>query len=523
MNIALVQIDLVLGARLLLSLLEQDGHNVQLLQVNIKYTDILSDESLDAIYNHISSAEVIGLSFNSFYALQGERLARYFKSRSEKHTIICGGYHATAMPESVVEYSDIVILYEAEKALPHVIHSLGDMAAIEKTQGVLTKNKRGKEHHRSPELVTDLDSLPLQPIDTSAIMFYSIENGLYAPNKTSTFTNSAPIYYILGSRGCPFSCTYCSNSLFHALDKQTRKVRKRSVENIIKEMKYAVSNGFEAFYIADDNFFSFSIEEIELFSVLYKEISKPFSVVGVNPNNFRSNSAERKLQLLLGCGLSDVRIGVQSGCNETLRRFDRGYKAEEISALLLPIDRNRETIFPAPKNKLHVALDFICDSPWESVADKHETVRLANAVLEQFTIFFYTLVHLPGTKLYEDALRNGQIQDHVKDIFQKGIAGVEDNPSNRLLFLIGVLKERGASLDPDLLEHLLRLSQENLELFLSTVDCLIAIVNSVENHHGVDLEHGAIHPYLTGFNAWTKQTGQVGKKVLFRSYHQAYG
>jgi hypothetical protein len=49
MNITLIQIDLVLGARILLSLLREKGFNAKLLQINIEYTDSLSEEDLNII------------------------------------------------------------------------------------------------------------------------------------------------------------------------------------------------------------------------------------------------------------------------------------------------------------------------------------------------------------------------------------------------------------------------------------------------------------------------------------------
>ena len=57
------------------------------------------------------------------------------------------------------------------------------------------------------------------------------------------------------------------------------------------------------------------------------------------------------------------------------------------------------------------------------------------------------------------------------------------------------------------------------ELINSIIDC----INQVEGYHQVDLKHAALHPYLKGFQVWTKTKGQVGKKVLLRSYHPAYG
>ena len=44
---------------------------------------------------------------------------------------------------------------------------------------------------------------------------------------------------VMGSRGCPYACSYCNNSYYMKLYKGKGKyVRRRSVKNIIDEIKY---------------------------------------------------------------------------------------------------------------------------------------------------------------------------------------------------------------------------------------------------------------------------------------------
>lgn len=524
MRIALVQIDLVMGSRVLLSLLREKGHEAKLLQINTRYTDLLAQKDMDIIYEYVADSDVVGLSFNTFYALIAEQLARFLKNKGMKHIVI-GGNHATALPDEVIEYSDVVIKYEAEITLPLVLEAIEEKQDLSKIKGIVYRYDGTVFHNEgSPDIVWELDGLPFQSVDTGLIKYFDPRNKLYAPEKGELFPHSGNCYFILASRGCPFNCTYCSNSLYHKIDKRFSKVRKRSISNILDEMEYALSNGFESFYITDDNFFSYTFEEIERFNNEYnKRIKKPFSVVGVNPNNFRLPSAEKKLKLLIDCGLTDIRIGVQSGSDKTLEIFKRGYKAEEIPGLLAPIEKNRKTIWDPPYDKLHVALDFICDAIWETEADKIETIKLAQKALAQYSIFFYTLVYLPGTAIYDQAVDNGWIDDNVKDIYLRGIAGVDDNIYNRILFLIAVTKERSVSLSGRVIDHILDISHSDIDLAKELVDSVISCVNGAEKYHNVNLAHAALHPYLTGFNEWTKTSGEMGKKVLFRSYHQPYG
>jgi hypothetical protein len=134
-----------------------------------------------------------------------------------------------------------------------------------------------------------------------------------------------------------------------------------------------------------------------------------------------------------------------------------------------------------------------------------------------------TLVYLPGTQIYYQAVENDLINDNVKDIYMKGIAGVEDNIFNRLLFLIAITKEREVSLSEKLIDHILDLSNSNSKLAESVIDSVIECINGVEKHHNINLSRVSIHPYLTGFHEYTKTRGDIGKKVLIRSYHEPYG
>lgn len=524
MNITLIQIDLVMGSRILLSVLNGKGFNVKSLQINIRYTESLDKDDLENIWDYVKDSDVVGLSFNTFYAPAAERLALYLKSKGIRY-IISGGNHATALPREVIKYSDIVIRYEAEITLPEVLKHLGDNDALSSIKGILFKDGTSiVSNDDPPDIVWKLDEVPFQSVDTELIKYFDKERKLYTPRKGGLFPHMQDCYFILASRGCPFSCTYCSNSLYHSINPRFKKVRKRSIDSIITEMQYALNNGYKSFYITDDNFFSFTMNELEEFKGKYlQKIRRPFSVVGINPNNFRQADAERKLVLLLECGLTDVRIGVQSGSDSTLKIFKRNYKSKEVPGLLMPLDRNRKTIWDPPYDKLHVSLDFICDGVWETREDKIATIKLALKVLNQYSIFFYTLVYLPGTEIYRKALDSNWISNNETDIYFRGIAGVDDNIFNRLLFLIAVTKERSVNLSEELIDHILKQAETDEGAATEIINSFISCVTTVEKHHGVNVQHSGLHPYLEGFNEWTKTTGQVGRKVLFRSYHEPYG
>lgn len=524
MRILLVSIDLVLGTRILINVLKRKGHKVKNLELKeVRYSEPVSKKALADIYRYARNFDVIGLAFNSFYAPLARELAGYLKSKGIK-IIIAGGPHATALPEEVAEYVDAVVVYEAEITLPKLIERIKKGSFPGDIKGLVLKRGKRIINTGCPLIENNPDNIPFQSFSPRDILYYNVRKRSFEkPTLDTIFPYRERNYFILTSRGCPFKCSYCCNSLFARLNSDFARMRKRSIENIISEMKIAKKSGFNGFYIADDNFLAFSLKEIEDFSKSYKkEIRLPFGLSGLNPNNMRIPSSAKKIDLLLDSGLSDMRIGVQSGSNKTLKKFNRKYRREELTGLLAAFV-NRKTIWKKPNDTLRVAVDFICDAPWENEKDKIDTIDLANSLLPAYGIFFYSLVYLPGTDIYDLALKKEWIKDKKRDIYLKGIAGVDDNIYNRLLFLIAVLRERGSGIPPEIISFILKNHKRNPELSEKIIDFVIKAVNDTEAHHGFNIHHLTLHPYLKGFNKWRKTVGQKGRKVLFRSYHEPYG
>ena len=128
---------------------------------------------------------------------------------------------------------------EGEQTLLELVNCLekkGNPALIDglyyKSSGTLVRNK-------DRALIANLDELPFP-----ARHFYNSLNYRYPDALLS------PAMPIITSRGCPAACTYCdSRSIF------TRKLRARSVQNIVQELEELVrAQGVKEIHIWDDNF-----------------------------------------------------------------------------------------------------------------------------------------------------------------------------------------------------------------------------------------------------------------------------
>ena len=102
--------------------------------------------------------------------------------------------------------------------------------------GIVVKN-------RPRNLIQDLDSLGFPDFSDFDLKRYFPMNHYHLP--------------IMGSRGCPYDCTFCSN---HVLKKKLKGdyVRFRSVDNIIQEIEQRIQNyrkmGMRFLYFFDDTF-----------------------------------------------------------------------------------------------------------------------------------------------------------------------------------------------------------------------------------------------------------------------------
>ncbi len=135
---------------------------------------------------------------------------------------LVGGSHATFFPEVIEEGKyDYLIKGEAEIAFRKFIIGL--------KEGILSKEKV----ITSDRLVKNLDSLPFP------------DRELFAEEKVNQG--------FMMSRGCPYTCSYCFNHSLKEMYKGQKYLRKRSIDNIIEEMKQVKDRyNFKTMKIFDD-------------------------------------------------------------------------------------------------------------------------------------------------------------------------------------------------------------------------------------------------------------------------------
>lgn len=215
--------------------------------------------------------------------------------------IIFGGIHPTSVPERVIknDFVDMVCVGEGEYPVLELANSMKKGSIDYSIKNIWFKRNGQIIQNEVRPLIEDLDSLPMPDKD----LFYSAS------------PHFSQCYYIMTSRGCTYSCSYCCHSYLKKIYKNKGTyLRRRSVENVIQELKIAKERyGIDMLRFHDDDLLSSNIGWFEEFAHRYKSyINLPYACF-IHPNTL----TEEKAKLLKFSGCHDVEIGIQSISEKT--------------------------------------------------------------------------------------------------------------------------------------------------------------------------------------------------------------
>jgi radical SAM superfamily enzyme YgiQ (UPF0313 family) len=264
------------------------------------------------------------------------------------------------------------------------------------------------------EPVGNLDVLPQQ--EYLPEYFYGLhENRIYNFARNEKMFRNYALYggtchMLISTRGCPFKCSYCGNSAFVKV--YGRKVRERSVDNVMEEMKEVIKNPFVLYMnFQDDCFFSHNREWIRKFCKEYKRhIGLPF-IVRVIPSMMDKEA-----------GLSWIVMGIQSGSDRVnFEIYDRNISFSSVEKAADIIAESGVAPF----------YEMIVDNPYETDEERMETIERMTKLTSPYVVSLAHLTYFPGTPLAEKAVKEGIAKPD--DYLYRYLLKVDDTYFNRLL------------------------------------------------------------------------------------------
>jgi radical SAM superfamily enzyme YgiQ (UPF0313 family) len=346
-----------LGSVLLGTIMRNKGFDVRVYIEDIQAVDM----------NEVLSADLVGLSAITSTAPQTYRLAD--RVREAGGLVVMGGTHTSFLPEEGLEHADFVVRGEGEFAFQELVEAIQRGEGFEKIQNLSYRDARGQVHN-NPER-------PKIPnLDVNPIPDYHLITGWKPGGVISVAT----------SRGCPFSCTFCSvpGMYGHAF-------RTHSVGRVLEEL--ALHRGNMYTFFADDIFTANKKRVKELLrGMIDRDLTPQWGA------QVRTETVDdpELLQLMRDSNCFNVYVGFESINPRTLKLFQ---KKQDLAKIERSIERFHE-------HKIRIHGMFVVGSDEDDVETIDATAEFALAH-DIDSIQFMILTPIPGSPDWDHVYARG--------------------------------------------------------------------------------------------------------------------
>ena len=396
---------LPLGLGMIAAVLRDAGHELKVFDATAEKLNIKLLKNKIARFN----PDILGISANIAFKQKAAFTARYLKRKFSSIPLIMGGPYPTTEFEEILKkrIADIVIIGEGEVTIKYLIETIQNHKNLFDVRGIAYINHETKNIIKTEprSLIEDLDSLPFPAWDLFP-----------PPSKYFFATRGSKFYPLMTSRGCPHSCINCTK-LIHGY-----KIRKRSVSNIIDEIKYLHDEfKMNEIFIIDDNF----NHDVERAEKICEEIAKlDFKIHIKFTNGLRADKITPTLAWKLkNAGTYEIALGIESGNQNILNKIGKHLKLKEI----------KKAIKILKKINIIVTGFLMVGVPFENI---HSLIDTKDFVLHNDidVASFFKVVPFKGTPLYDIILKKGKFIEYDKEetnffSFQPPMFELADLPS----------------------------------------------------------------------------------------------
>lgn len=289
-----------------------------------------------------------------------------------KVPIIVGGPHASVLPEEVLIHSlaTVVVRGEGEETFGELLDFFAYREkSLKQIQGISYRDEQEKIIHNSDRLFLPEEKLNTLPFPAKHLFLKKHFN-------LQKFGNIAT------SRGCPFSCTFCSQGVF----KRTHRLR--SVENVFQEIEELHKRyGIRHLFFVDD-VFTLNGEWVK--SLCERIIASRLPLTWHCFSRIDCVN-EELLKKMKEAGCIFIIYGIESVNSRSLCEIKKKTSLEDI----------KRTLFISHKAGIGVFLSLIWGFPWETDEDIERLITFIHEISPvTYFIGLNIIVPFPATELY---------------------------------------------------------------------------------------------------------------------------
>ena len=361
-----------LGLGYLASSLEKNGYHPRILDCTFLTPEDAFQRAIEA------RADIVGIY--SMVTMRSVSLMFARRLRERCDLLVVGGPLPSCDPSSFWDDFDLVVKGEGESAIVEIVQAYETDSGYDKIAGLAYRQGGRIVETPKRELQLDLDRIPFPARNL-------FPNRMYMDHWKKHFGYSATT--VMTTRGCPFSCEFCSNAVFGT------SYRERSSENVLNEVEEALALGYERIHFADDVFTLNKKRIVQICDdIQSRGMDFKWECLGRVDSIDKTTAAAMKR-----AGCDRILFGIESGDGSTL-----GLMGKRIS-----LEQAERAIELARSAGLKTGAFFILCYPGENDDSVLKTIRFATSLPLDYLSF--TMPYpLPGTRLFE-RVKNKSVRD----------------------------------------------------------------------------------------------------------------
>jgi anaerobic magnesium-protoporphyrin IX monomethyl ester cyclase len=323
------------------------------------------------------------------------------KDVDRKITVVLMGQHPTARPEACLSEADVdfVVVGEPENTVSELVDSLGtDKQDFKGINGLGFKENGYSTLTGKRTFIENLDSLPFPARHLLPMKVYNEavkENPLRGEI-------SKPWTIVTTTRGCPYSCVFCSVCILWG-----RTWRARSPKNVVDELEHVVkSYGVKQVDFYDENM---TLDKKRMSDICDQIVERGLHIEWFTPNGVRADTLDEELlRKMKQAGCKKIRVAPESGVQRIVN---------EVICKNLDLKKVEQAVVLCKKVGIKVGCFFVLGLIGETKTDIEETIRFAYKLrsLGADSLIFSIAMPLYGTALYEQAKEGGYLREGFCD------------------------------------------------------------------------------------------------------------
>ena len=308
--------------------------------------------------------------------------------------IVIGGEHATALTEFTLRDCpaiDACVRGEGEHTFLELLEAHGERGSFAEVDGVAYLDETGAYiENAGLQRIRDIDQIPWPNWPEGYLERF------WAAGKSYGVESSGRDMPFMASRGCPYRCTFCSNSKMWS----TRYIL-RDVDDVIAEIKAHI----ERYDITALQFYDLTAIMKKRWTLEFCEklLENGIDLQWSLPSGTRSEALDAEtLAMLKRTGCNYLVYAPESGSPETLAKIKKRIDLGDLTRSV--IEANRQGIV--------VRTNLIIGFPHETRRDIFQTIRyglyLAVRGAEEVSINIFSAY--PGTEIFADLNARDRVQ-----------------------------------------------------------------------------------------------------------------